>query len=224
MRQSRSSQRSGRPTSSNGYDDPAARADMRALELSRLTNSARRPGSQVEARCRPMGRASRNADRLRNGKARGDCAVRSRPRLRPTGHGGAGGTERPRAGHPRSSWVTKITRPWRNFVRLGKERAAVASLQGRLPANLALSAKQSDALAMAMHEERGAQTRELASRGHKAGSYGTDGMYHRVREAMPLRQNKPWSRRSNTCKEFVIAQRWCSALASSRCSTRCRTT
>ncbi len=30
---------------------------------------------------------------------------------------------------------------------------------------------------MAMREERGAQTRELASRGHKAGSYGADGMY-----------------------------------------------
>jgi len=62
------------------------------------------------------------------------------------------------------------------FRSTSQERTAIASLQGRLPANLALSARQSEALAMVMLEERSAQTQELVSRGLMAGAFGADGM------------------------------------------------
>jgi len=64
----------------------------------------------------------------------------------------------------------------REYRLLAFERGVVANLQERLPANLALSAKQSEALAIKLREVRIAQIDELAARGLDPGSYGGAGM------------------------------------------------
>ena len=64
----------------------------------------------------------------------------------------------------------------REYRQLAFERGVVANLQERLPANLALSAKQSEALAIKLREVRIAQIDELAARGLDPGSYGGAGM------------------------------------------------
>ena len=62
------------------------------------------------------------------------------------------------------------------YRRLSFERGVVADLQERLPANLALSAKQSEALAIKLREVRITRIDELAARGFDPGSYGGPGM------------------------------------------------
>lgn len=64
----------------------------------------------------------------------------------------------------------------REYRQLSFERGVVASLQERLPATLALSAKQSEALAIKLREVRITQIDGLAARGLDPGSYGGPGM------------------------------------------------
>jgi len=152
-------------------DDPVARAEMRAMELSRLTR-------ELAGLDRVLGLDASQFARLRElmvdyelekRAVNARCAVDAAC-VRP----GPADMEELNARRQaiREFLGDENFQAMDQFRSLAQERAAVASLQSRLPANLALSAKQSDALAMAMNEERAGQTRELASRGQQAGMYG----------------------------------------------------
>jgi len=157
------------------YADPAARADMRALELSRLTSSLAGLDRKIQldpdawAKLREMIVDFELERRAVSSRCAVDPAC-----VRP-------GPAELEALNAREQAIRDFLgdgnyQAMQEFRSLGLERTAVAGLQGRLPANLALSAKQSETLTMAMHEERAAQTRELVSRGQMPGSYGMDGM------------------------------------------------
>jgi len=64
----------------------------------------------------------------------------------------------------------------REYRQLAFERGVVDNLQERLPPTLALSAKQSEALALKLREVRINRIDELAARGFDPGSYGGPGM------------------------------------------------
>jgi len=64
----------------------------------------------------------------------------------------------------------------REYRQLAFERGVVSNLQERLPPNLALSEKQSEALALKLREVRINRIDELAAQGFDPGSYGGPGM------------------------------------------------
>jgi hypothetical protein len=156
-------------------DDPVARAEMRALELARLTNELAGLDRVLEldagqwAKLRELMVDYEMEKRAVNARCAVDPAC-----VRP----GPADLETldTRRQAIRDFLGDENWQAMDQFRSLAQERAAVASLQSRLPANLALSAKQSDALAVAMNEERAEQTRELASRGQSVGMYGTGEM------------------------------------------------
>lgn len=157
------------------YEDPEARAGMRALELSRLTSSLAGLDRKLKldegqwAKFRELMVDLELERRVVNARCTVDPAC-----VRPGPAELAAVDAREQA--IRDFLDEQNYQAMEQFQSLEWERRAVAGLQGRLPANLALSAAQSDALATALHEERGAQERELASRGRAAGRLDVDGM------------------------------------------------
>jgi hypothetical protein len=157
------------------YDSPTGRADMRVDEMGRLSRSL--AGLQEK-----LGIDDAKWEKFKNMMVEHEMAIRAayaRCDVDP-----ACETPDPRY-MQRFEYTERVMRDFlgnsdfkamREYRLLAFERGVVANLQERLPANLALSAKQSEALAIKLREVRITQIDELAARGLDPGSYGGDGM------------------------------------------------
>lgn len=157
------------------YDSPSGRADLRVQELARLARSL--AGLQEK-----LGIDDAKWEQFKGMMVEHEMGVRAahaRCALDPACES-PDEREMARFEHTEQAIRELLGRSdyeaMREYRRLSFERGVVANLQERLPANLALSAKQSEALAIKLREVRITQIDELAARGLDPGSYGGPGM------------------------------------------------
>lgn len=157
------------------YDSPSGRADLRVEELARL-------GRSVAGLQEKLGIDDAKWEKFKNmmvDHEMGARAVRARCDIDP-----ACESPDPRL-MQRFEYSERAIREllgrsdyeaMREYRQLSFERNVVANLQERLPSNLALTAKQSEALAIKLREVRITQIDELSARGLDPDSFGGPGM------------------------------------------------
>jgi len=157
------------------YDSPSGRGDMRVMELARLNSSL--AGLQEK-----LGIDDAKWEKFRNMMVDHEMGVRAAYARCDVDPACERPDDRTMARFEYSEQAIRELlgrsdyKDMREYRQLAFERGIVANLQERLPSNLALSAKQSEALAIKLREVRITQLDELAARGLDPGSYGGSGM------------------------------------------------